>query len=120
VPNKRFQLAREPLRVCNACYDELQPLQEELRTSNSNCMRFNHIDATDPRRFLNSPLAFTLGHEIRKAAYALNNLLPLPKRMGSMVMDVPNYSSSLPSSDHFLTGDDRGMYLSTLYTLGRV
>jgi len=104
---ERFQLAREPLRVCNACYDELQPLQEELRTSNSNCMRFNHIDATDPRRFLNSPLAFTLGHEIRKAAYALNNLLPLPKRMGSMVMDVPNYSSSLPSSDHFLTGDDR-------------
>lgn len=33
-------------------------------------------------RQFNSPLAFTLGHEIRKAAYTLNNLLPLPKRMG--------------------------------------
>ncbi len=28
------------------------------------------------RRMCNSPLAFTLGHEVRKAAYALGNLLP--------------------------------------------
>mmetsp|Transcript_2965 Transcript_2965/g.4268 ORF Transcript_2965/g.4268 Transcript_2965/m.4268 type:complete len:530 (-) Transcript_2965:223-1812(-) len=93
---ERFQLAREPLRVCVPCYDELQPLQEELRSANSNAMRFNHVDPHDPRRFLNSPLAFTLGHEVRKAAYTLNNLLPLPKRMGS-VIDTQN----------FLTGDAR-------------
>lgn len=100
---ERFTLSREPLRVCDNCYVELQPLQEELRTANSNCMRFNHIDATDPmKRFLNSPLAFTLGHEVRKAAYTLNNLLPLPKRMGTVV-DMP--SSNNPST--FLTGDDR-------------
>jgi hypothetical protein len=94
---ERFQLAREPLRVCLPCYDQLRPLQEELRNANSNAMRFNHIDPNDPRRFLNSPLAFTLGHEVRKAAYTLNNLLPLPKRMGSVI----------DSSDQFLTGDAR-------------
>jgi SH3 domain-containing YSC84-like protein 1 len=95
---ERFQLAREPLRVCLACHEQLQPLQQELRNANSNAMRFNHVDPTDPKRFLNSPLAFTLGHEVRKAAYALNNLLPLPKRMGSIVDVGP---------DNFLTGDAR-------------
>ncbi|KAG7342899.1 Las17-binding protein actin regulator [Nitzschia inconspicua] len=95
---ERFQLAREPLRVCPPCHEQLQPLQHELRNANSNAMRFNHIDPTDPKRFLNSPVAFTLGHEVRKAAYALNNLLPMPKRMGSVV-DI--------NSDGFLTGDVR-------------
>jgi hypothetical protein len=82
---ERFKLAREPLRVCRRCVCSLQPLQEDLRNSNSNAMRFNHIDPTDPKRLFNSPLAFTLGHEIRKAAYTLNNLLPMPKRMGAIV-----------------------------------
>lgn len=93
---ERFHLAREPLRVCGPCWEQLQPLQEELRNSNSNAMRFNHIDPTDPRRFLNSPLAFTLGHEVRKAAYTLNNLLPTPKRMGSVI-----------DTENFLTGEAR-------------
>ena len=94
---ERFQLAREPLRVCGSCWEQLQPLQEELRNSNSNAMRFNHIDPNDPKRFLNSPLAFTLGHEVRKAAYTLNNLLPAPKRRMGSVIDT----------EHFLTGDAR-------------
>ena len=80
---ERFQLAREPLRVCAPCWTELQPLQEELRLSNSNAMRFNHIDPHSALRNFNSPLAFTLGHEVRKAAYTLNNLLPLPRRAGA-------------------------------------
>jgi FYVE zinc finger len=102
---ERFHLAREPLRVCLSCHEQLQPLQEELRSANSNAMRFNYIDPTDPfRRFLNSPLAFTLGHEVRKAAYALNNLLPMPKRMGSVVEAV---SSDYNNPDSFLTGDAR-------------
>lgn len=82
---ERFKLAREPLRVCRGCFQKLAPLQEDLRASNSNAMRFNHVDPTDPRRLFNSPLAHTLGHEIRKAAYTLNNLLPQPKRMGAVV-----------------------------------
>ena len=93
---ERFKLAREPLRVCNECFIKLQPIQEQLRNSNSNAMRFNYVDPTDPRRMFNSPFANTLGHEIRKAAYTLNNLLPQPKRMGAIV------GSSNPNqiSDH--------------------
>ena len=82
---ERFKLAREPLRVCRGCFQKLAPLQEDLRASNSNAMRFNHIDPTDHQRLFNSPLAHTLGHEVRKAAYTLNNLLPQPKRMGAVV-----------------------------------
>jgi len=111
---ERFQLAREPLRVCAPCHEQLQPLQEELRTTNSNAMRFNHIDPTDPKRFLNSPLAFTLGHEVRKAAYTLNNMLPLPKRMGATMNFLDAGTPSLHSTgvnglkdvDNFLTGED--------------
>jgi hypothetical protein len=88
---ERFKLAREPLRVCRPCFEHLEPVQDELRKTNSNAMRYNHIDPTDPKRLFNSPLAFTLGHEIRKAAYTLNNLLPLPKRMGIFTP----YNSSL-------------------------
>lgn len=103
---ERFQLAREPLRVCLSCHEQLQPLQAELRAANSNAMRFNHIDPTDPlRRFLNSPLAFTLGHEVRKASYALNNLLPMPKRVGSVIEAV----NSDNDPDTFLTGDARDL-----------
>lgn len=96
---ERFKLAREPLRVCRPCYEKLLPLQEELRCSNSNAMRFNHIDPTDPRRLFNSPLAFTLGHEVRKAAYTLNNLLPLPGRIGAVLSSsgTTMYNGSNPS-----------------------
>ena len=109
--SNRFQLAREPLRVCTGCHEQLQPLQEELRTTNSNAMRFNHIDPTDARRFFNSPLAFTLGHEVRKAAYALSNMLPLPKRMGSMMHfeSSSNHRNSLYDPDTFLSGDELDM-----------
>ena len=82
---ERFLLAREPLRVCAPCHAQLEPQQLELRIVNANCMRFNPIDPSDPKRFFNSPFANTLGHEIRKAAYTLNNLLPKAKRMGRFV-----------------------------------
>jgi len=90
---ERFTLAREPLRVCGTCFVQLAPLQNDLCKTNSNAMRYNHIDPTDGRRFLNSPLAFTLGHEVRKAAYTLSNLLPLPKRMGAFVSTNNNFTS---------------------------
>lgn len=92
---ERFQLAREPIRVCRSCYVALQPIQEELRLHNSHAMRFNHVDPTHPIRFFNSPLAFTLGHEIRKAAYALNNLLPQPKRRPGAIVPPSNNNNNL-------------------------
>lgn len=99
---ERFKLAREPLRVCRGCFQKLAPLQEDLRASNSNAMRFNHVDPTDPRRFFNSPVAHTLGHEIRKAAYTLNNLLPQPKRMGAV---VPPPGGGAAAADYGATSD---------------
>lgn len=89
---ERYKLAREPLRVCDTCCAKLRGIQDELRASNSNAVRYNSIDPTDIRRLFNSPLAFTLGHEIRKAAYTLNNLLPLPRKSGLFL------SSSDPTS----------------------
>jgi len=88
---ERIKLAREPLRVCHLCHSLLQPIQEGLRRCNSNAMRYNTLYLDNPhhnivRKVLgNSPLAFTLGHEVRKAAYALGNLLPKPKRAAANV-----------------------------------
>ena len=74
---RRMLLARTPQRTCHRCREQLAPLQEELCLRNSNAMRFNYVDGGDRLRSqLNSPVAFTLGHEVRKAAYALGNLLP--------------------------------------------
>ncbi|KAL3775534.1 hypothetical protein ACHAW5_001553 [Stephanodiscus triporus] len=73
----RVLRARDPQRTCAPCRDRLAPLQGELRSLNSNAVRYNYVDEGDAvRRMCNSPLAFTLGHEVRKAAYALGNLLP--------------------------------------------
>lgn len=102
---ERFQLAREPLRVCRACYRELQSFQEELRLHNSHAMRYNHVDPTDVRRLFNSPVAHTLGHEIRKAAYTLNNLLPQPKRRSGPLLsyhhsDYNDYNSNYTNNNN--------------------
>lgn len=73
----RILLARQPQRTCMPCRERLRPLQRELRERNSNAVRYNYVDEGDLiRRHSNSPLAFTLGHEVRKASYALGNLLP--------------------------------------------
>jgi lipid-binding SYLF domain-containing protein len=68
-------------------------LQEELQRKNSNAARYNFINGDGIRSLCNSPLAFTLGHEVRKAAYALSNLLPSGGnrgRMGALMTMVSN------------------------------
>jgi lipid-binding SYLF domain-containing protein len=84
---ERFHLAREPLRVCKPCFAQVQALQSDLRASNSNAVRFNvHDAAFDNSLAINSPIAFTLGHEVRKAARTLNNLLPrMPRNVGALM-----------------------------------
>eukprot|EP00587_Corethron_hystrix_P002505 CAMPEP_0113331136 /NCGR_PEP_ID=MMETSP0010_2-20120614/22283_1 /TAXON_ID=216773 ORGANISM="Corethron hystrix, Strain 308" /NCGR_SAMPLE_ID=MMETSP0010_2 /ASSEMBLY_ACC=CAM_ASM_000155 /LENGTH=594 /DNA_ID=CAMNT_0000194293 /DNA_START=47 /DNA_END=1834 /DNA_ORIENTATION=+ /assembly_acc=CAM_ASM_000155 len=77
----RQAAARVPLPTCHRCRVAVLPLQRELRRNNSNAVRYNAIDeAARCRRHFNSPLAFSLGHEVRKAAYALNNILPRVRR----------------------------------------
>ncbi|KAL7549282.1 hypothetical protein ACHAWF_012557, partial [Thalassiosira exigua] len=89
---RRVLLARHPQRTCAACRDRLAPLQEELCLRNSNAMRYNYVDEGDAlRRLCNSPLAFTLGHEVRKAAYTLGNLLPGNSSRGRGAGFVPTY-----------------------------
>mmetsp|Transcript_45053 Transcript_45053/g.94470 ORF Transcript_45053/g.94470 Transcript_45053/m.94470 type:complete len:618 (-) Transcript_45053:227-2080(-) len=94
---RRILLARHPQRTCHPCREQLAPLQEELCMRNSNAMRYNYIDEGDAmRRLCNSPLAFTLGHEVRKAAYALGNLLPGYKgRRGGGFVPASNSNNSL-------------------------
>ncbi|GMI41784.1 hypothetical protein TeGR_g8524 [Tetraparma gracilis] len=118
----RAVAARDPQRVCDACHDKLLPLQSSLRAQFSNSMRFNSIDgpashtSSSPAaawfsRVFNSPLAFTLGHEVRKAAITLENLLPKPRVLatsafqpglsgGSMYDDDDDFGrSSNPTGD---------------------
>lgn len=83
---ERMKLAREPLRVCRYCYKKLSDIQDDLRNTNSNAVQqHNMIDPAHFRRLLNSPLSFSMEHDIRKAAYTLHNLLPLPKRLSSFI-----------------------------------
>eukprot|EP01082_Thalassiosira_pseudonana_P002928 g3518.t1 g3518 contig12:2233972-2235690(-) len=99
---QRMLLARHPQRTCHSCRIQLAPLQEELCLRNSNAMRYNYIDEGDAvKRLCNSPLAFTLGHEVRKAAYTLSNLLPAGrggsgKRGGFISTNTDNEYSSYP------------------------
>ncbi|KAL7515721.1 hypothetical protein ACHAXN_013153 [Cyclotella atomus] len=87
----RMQQARLPQRTCDDCRLQLSPLQEELRQTNSNAARYNYINDGDGIRSLcNSPLAFTLGHEVRKAAYALSNLLPSSRNKIPLTTVVSN------------------------------
>ena len=67
---------RDPQRVCDACQVRLAPYQHAWAESRSNATRSNAVvDASDSfTRYCNSPLRFTLGGEVRKAAYTLQNL----------------------------------------------
>lgn len=69
-----FQL-KEPQRVCQLCFAKLQPLQNELIANNANSLRTNMIEEDSIVRHLNSPVRFTLGGELRKAAYSVQNLI---------------------------------------------
>lgn len=66
---------KEPQRTCRPCSERLQPLQPMLRDSNTNALRTNEIDEGSFMRYFNSPTRFTLGGEVRKAAYTMHNLL---------------------------------------------
>ena len=66
---------RDPQKVCAACASQVQPYQQQWIDSNSNQNKANHIDNDASTRYLNSPLRFTLGGEVRKAGITLRNLL---------------------------------------------
>ncbi|GJN12222.1 hypothetical protein PR202_ga30480 [Eleusine coracana subsp. coracana] len=65
---------RNPQRVCDACYDRLDPLQNLLIHSVSNASqtaKHDVMDWTCSRGWLNLPIGLTMEHEIYKAANSL-------------------------------------------------
>ncbi|GMH84558.1 hypothetical protein TL16_g09960 [Triparma laevis f. inornata] len=108
--HEKQMACREPQRVCAKCFESLKGEQEELRCQYSNSQRFNSVTANQNwwnRTFGNSPIAFTLGHEIRKASQTLSNLLPLPKRSPSTILDSDFGSEEFGSQPFTQTPDLR-------------
>ena len=65
-----------PQRVCQPCHQHLLPQQVLLTNDIANHQRVNSVDLVSYslRRYLNLPISFTLGSEIRKAGYTTYNL----------------------------------------------
>lgn len=67
---------RNPQRVCDACYDRLDPLQNLLINSISNASqtaKHDVMDWTCARGWLNLPIGLTMEHEIYKATNSLRS-----------------------------------------------
>uniref|UniRef100_A0A1D1Y8J8 SH3 domain-containing protein PJ696.02 n=1 Tax=Anthurium amnicola TaxID=1678845 RepID=A0A1D1Y8J8_9ARAE len=67
---------REPQRVCDSCYDRLEPLQDILIKSISNSVqsaKHDVMDWTCSRGWLNLPLGLSMEHEIYKASNSLRS-----------------------------------------------
>ncbi|CAD5191432.1 unnamed protein product [Musa acuminata subsp. malaccensis] len=67
---------RNPQRVCDTCYDRLEPLQRILIISNSNCVQSAKHDVTDwtcMRGWLNLPVGLSMEYEIYKATNILRS-----------------------------------------------
>ncbi|KAF5481605.1 hypothetical protein F2P56_002245 [Juglans regia] len=67
---------RNPQRVCDACYDRLDPLQGIFVNTISNAVqvaKHDVIDWTCTRGWLNLPLGWSMEHEIYKASNTLRS-----------------------------------------------
>ena len=67
---------RNPQRVCDACYDRLDPLQNILINSISNAAQVAKHDVMDwtcTRGWLNLPVGLSMEHEIYKASNTLRS-----------------------------------------------
>ncbi|XP_044472248.1 uncharacterized protein LOC123200928 isoform X2 [Mangifera indica] len=67
---------RNPQRVCDACYDRLDPLQGILINSISNAMqvaKHDVVDWTCARGWLNLPVGLSMEYEIYKASNTLRS-----------------------------------------------
>ena len=67
---------RNPQRVCDSCYDRLDPLQGILISSISNAVqaaKHDVLDWTCTRGWLNLPVGLSMEHEIYKASISLRS-----------------------------------------------
>ncbi|CAN1136101.1 SH3 domain-containing protein PJ696.02 [Linum perenne] len=73
---------RNPQRVCDACYDRLDPLQGILINSISNAMqvaKHDVMDWTSARGWLNLPVGLSMEHEIYKSSNTLRSYCQVAK-----------------------------------------
>jgi hypothetical protein len=71
----KFQ-ERDPQRVCDVCWERLEPIQQFLVDRVSNAAQSAVYDVTDMscmRAWINSPLGLTMEHEIYKATNSLRS-----------------------------------------------
>ncbi|KAK7265491.1 hypothetical protein RJT34_33111 [Clitoria ternatea] len=73
---------RNPQRVCDTCYDRLDPLQGVLINTISNAMQVAKHDVMDwtcARGWVNLPIGLSMEHEIYKAANTLRSYCQVAK-----------------------------------------
>ncbi|XP_047068727.1 uncharacterized protein LOC124676738 [Lolium rigidum] len=83
---------RDPQRVCDACYDRLDPLQGLLINYNSNAMqpaKHDVMDWTSTRSWLNLPVGLSMEYELYKATNTLRKYCQVSRL---------NPEKSIPSS----------------------
>jgi len=66
---------KDPQRVCGDCHVALAPIQDELAELNANSLRSNEVTETSLWRYVNRPVNYSLGGEVRKASYSIQNLI---------------------------------------------
>ncbi|KAK7251238.1 hypothetical protein RIF29_34262 [Crotalaria pallida] len=69
-------------RVCDSCYDRLDPLQAVLINTISNAVQVAKHDVTDwtcARGWINLPIGLSMEHEIYKASNTLRNYCQVAK-----------------------------------------
>lgn len=74
-PGRETLDATRPHRVCNSCFADAEPCQEELLAKVSRARRHNNFNTDSPARHCNPPFGLDLSHEVRKSANSLNNVL---------------------------------------------
>ncbi|RZS07148.1 hypothetical protein BHM03_00037941 [Ensete ventricosum] len=90
---------RDPQRVCDACYDKLDPLQGLLINSISNAMqsaKHDVMDWTCSRGWLNLPVGLSMEHEIYKAANTLKSYSQVIHFAPTYYRDLLNPERSIP------------------------
>lgn len=73
---------RNPQRVCDSCYDRLDPLQGILISSISNAVqaaKHDVLDWTCTRGWLNLPVGLSMEHEIYKASISLRSYVQVAR-----------------------------------------
>ncbi|KAL5198413.1 hypothetical protein ABZP36_001925 [Zizania latifolia] len=101
----------DPQRVCDACYDMLDPLQGLLINYNSNAMqpaKHDVMDWTSTRSLLNLPVGLSMEYEIYKATNTINRYCQVAKL---------NPEKSIPSS---ILKEAKGLAVLTVAKVGAV